>query len=229
MRLSPGLSSFDYFSLSQYARYRVCLVGSSNLYTPLLLKMLVWLSRCLPGFSIIALTAILVCAFSGFLSSAAWLRIFPPSLFPPFKDPWNGLNIAQIVFVIYNVFVHVQMCAFTLRLGWSFTNMIKQTRLAIQRRTLEDPVAPTGHRVPFDNSEISIAKYVSEHEEGAQIPELIHAIVLPNYCEDLHTLETTLKVLASHPRARSQYEVGFSWLFVDYLMFISARSISQWS
>ncbi|KAJ5349413.1 hypothetical protein N7541_007140 [Penicillium brevicompactum] len=85
--------------------------------------------------------------------------------------------------------------------------MIKQTRLAIQRRTLEDPVAPTGHRVPFDNSEISIAKYISEHEEEAKIPELIHAIVLPNYCEDLHTLETTLKVLASHPRARSQYEI----------------------
>lgn len=118
--------------------------------------------------------------------------------------------MAQIVFVIYNVFVHMQMCAFTIRLGWSFTNMIKQTRIAIQRRTLEVPVAPTGHRDSVDSSELSTAKYTNENEGESPAPELIHAIVLPNYCEDMHTLETTLKVLASHPRAKSQYEVGLS-------------------
>ncbi|CAG8919450.1 unnamed protein product [Penicillium salamii] len=169
--------------------------------------MLVWLSRCLPGFSIIALAAMLVFAFSGLLTSALWLRIFPPSIFPPFEDPWNGLNIAQIVFVIYNVVVHIQMCAFTVRLGWSFTDMIKQTRLAIQRRPLEVPITSTGHVEMIAGPKMSINKPMDQIDEQTPAPELIHAIILPNYCEDLHTLETTLKVLACHPRAKAQYEI----------------------
>jgi hypothetical protein len=36
---------------------------------------------------------------------------------------------------------------------------------------------------------------------------VVHAIVVPNYMEDLGTLRETLDVLASHRRARTQYEV----------------------
>lgn len=175
--------------------------------------MLVWLSRCLPGFSIIALTAMLIFAFSDLLKSALWKSIFPPSTSPPWEGPWKGLSIAQSVFVIYNIFVHTQMFAFTLRLGWSFTNMIKQTRRSIQRRPSDVPIAPIDHRDSVDShhslwssSDTSVAKPIHEPGEFG-IPELIHAIILPNYCEDFHTLETTLRVLSSHPRAKTQYEV----------------------
>ncbi|KAI3105138.1 CAZyme family GT2 [Penicillium roqueforti] len=37
--------------------------------------------------------------------------------------------------------------------------------------------------------------------------EVVHAIILPNYEENFDTLWTTLHVLASHPRAASQYEI----------------------
>lgn len=49
-----------------------------------------------------------------------------------------------------------------------------------------------------------------EEGEGG---EVVHAIILPNYCEGMDTLETTLKVLASHPRAATQYEVSPMRLF----------------
>ncbi|OQD79816.1 hypothetical protein PENANT_c043G00217 [Penicillium antarcticum] len=99
------------------------------------------------------------------------------------------------------------MFAFTIRLGVSLFNITKQTRRAINRRAFEnDPdspfVADSGNF--FDQS---LSKNLNATEIEVGTPELINAIILPNYCEDLHTLETTLKVLASHPRAMSQYDI----------------------
>lgn len=198
--------------------------------------MLVWLSRCLPGFSIIALTATLVFAFSDLLKSALWKSLFPPSEGTPWEGPWKGLGIAQSVFVVYNIFVHTQMFAFTLRLGWSFTNMIKQTRHAIQRRPSDVPIAPIDHRDSVDtdyslwsSSDISVAKPVTVAQGKFRTPELVHAIILPNYCEDLHTLETTLRVLASHPRAKTQYEVKSARMYVWNELLTFNRYILPWN
>ena len=73
----------------------------------------------------------------------------------------------------------------------------------------------------------SLSSYASDSEEEGksmyamqdfidslgelQAPEdrVVHAIILPNYMEDLGTLRETLDVLASHRRARAQYEVRF--------------------
>jgi len=42
----------------------------------------------------------------------------------------------------------------------------------------------------------------------SQEDSIIHAIILPNYMEDIGTLRETLEVLASHRKAKLQYEVG---------------------
>jgi hypothetical protein len=39
-------------------------------------------------------------------------------------------------------------------------------------------------------------------------PQDIHAILIPNYKEDIEVLRETLEVLASHPQARAQYDVS---------------------
>jgi antirestriction protein len=54
----------------------------------------------------------------------------------------------------------------------------------------------------FSESEIE-ACTESEYEDEP----LIHAIILPNYKEDMDTLKETLEVMASHQFARSSYEV----------------------
>ncbi|KAF7591868.1 hypothetical protein BBP40_000910 [Aspergillus hancockii] len=90
--------------------------------------------------------------------------------------------------------------------------MPRETKRALQRR-ISWPLSPsTDRRRFFDSPTKSIQQLpdplnfkidVDELDE----PEVIHAIILPNYNEEIHTLRTTLNVLASHPRACTQYEV----------------------
>jgi hypothetical protein len=54
----------------------------------------------------------------------------------------------------------------------------------------------------FSESEIELSTE-SEYEDEP----LVHAIILPNYKEDMDTLRETLEVMASHQLARSSYEV----------------------
>lgn len=70
----------------------------------------------------------------------------------------------------------------------------------------QQPMSP----ISISSADSLIAKPSHADVLVNEIPEeeLVHAIILPNYGEDLHTLETTLKVLANHPRARTQYEVS---------------------
>lgn len=185
--------------------------------------MLGWVTRCLPGFSIIGLVVLLVFSFSNILTSQPRRSVFPPWVGQPFKEGWwSGLNIAQSIFVVYAVIIHIQMSSFTLRLAWSIFRVTAKTREALGRRPTKNfsvspspsaqdegyssqPISPVSLPSPGPLAEkINLINIGSDPIED----ELIHAIILPNYCEDLHTLETTLKVLASHPRAKSQYEVG---------------------
>lgn len=186
--------------------------------------MLGWLTRCLPGFSLIGLALLLLCAFTNVLESPM-LKGFlpPPSTNSPTHDgPWSGLALAQKIFIVYAVWLHIHTFGFTIRLAWSMSRTIKSTREVFQRRLIPSPIPspqlarpeyhvygdqppspvslPDPSFSPFDKKEFVTIDELPEKE-------LVHAIILPNYCEDLHTLETTLKVLESHPRAKSQYEV----------------------
>lgn len=184
--------------------------------------MLGWVTRCLPGFSIIGLVLLLVFAFSDILNSALWRGFFPPSPSNPSKDSWwSGLNPAQIAFVAYAIVIHTHMVGFTLRLAWSIFRATHEMKRALERRLWEpklassrsdgeeyadQPMSPISMS-SSDTFEANTGKGMANGTMDAAEGEIIHAIILPNYCEDHHTLETTLKVLASHPRAKSQYEV----------------------
>lgn len=182
--------------------------------------MLAWVTRCLPGFSIIGLVLLLVCAFSDVLQSALWKSYFPPKDDPVQGGFWGGMNIAQRIFVVYAVLIHVHMFGFTLRLGWSLFRATGKAKTALERRVWHTPLpSPQSEGEDYSDQPISpismssvdslISKNLKSDVTINEVveDELIHAIILPNYCEDLHTLETTLKVLASHPRAKSQYEI----------------------
>ncbi|KAJ5664939.1 uncharacterized protein N7477_007387 [Penicillium maclennaniae] len=112
------------------------------------------------------------------------------------------------------------MLGFTLRLGWSIYRATGKAKTALERRIwhtplpspqpegqddLEPPISP----ISMSSMDSLLTKNLKTDVTINEVieEELVHAIILPNYCEDLHTLETTLKVLASHPRAKSQYEI----------------------
>lgn len=187
--------------------------------------MWIWVTRCLPGLSIIALAVLLLCAFTDVFESSLWKGLYPPATGDPEQDGlWSGLSIAQSIFVVWAVMVHCHMFGFTLRLGWSIFRATGQSKLALERRLWstpppsrqsessefweEQPESP----ISISSSDSLISKPGQPDVAVYEAPEeeLVHAIILPNYGEDLHTLETTLKVLASHPRAKTQYEVSQS-------------------
>ncbi|KAL4882192.1 glycosyl transferase family group 2-domain-containing protein [Aspergillus karnatakaensis] len=170
-----------------------------------------WASRCLPGFSIIALIILLV------LSS---VDVIPGWKRPPIRDGLPGdsplaLNLAQTIFIVYTILVHLNTFFFTVRLSWALSYADSQTSKVLKRRndvstpTSSAPSSPrlsgdpfaTGYTTRLDSKRPQ--SWIVEVAEA----EITHAIILPNYNEDIDTLRTTLDVLASHPRARTQYEI----------------------
>lgn len=186
-----------------------------------------WASRCLPGFSIIALIVLLRLTSSDAVAFWKWKGSSPSS---PKDQPGSQphpLNMAQHLFVVYTVLVHVSMFAFTTRLAWAIFSATWKTKEVLQRRKVEHP------RVSVDKDKwLSDTSTLTDTDSDVSDPlmsdaahdsdglEVIHAIIVPNYCEDLHTLRTTLDVLASHPRARTQYEVGAERDFLCFLQLI---------
>lgn len=196
-----------------------------------------WLSRCLPGFSIVALMLLLGAAFPTAIHSPWWASDLPIQQSAPSspQSKHERMRFAQKVFVVYLILVHLNMLGFTMRLCFSLISLWRQATMTLQQARFQ------GHNQGQDTGHILDSTYASSISSGSSensfsapssprpmpkyadvdiyslndqyftpaIPnnELIHAIIVPNYHEDLHTLFTTLSVLASHKRACSQYEV----------------------
>ncbi|PLB52074.1 hypothetical protein P170DRAFT_453600 [Aspergillus steynii IBT 23096] len=159
-----------------------------------------WISRCLPGFSVIILLALLL--LTADFVPLPWKRPLSPS------DP-EDLTLAQRVFMVYSIFVHTNMFAFTVRLAWALLRIPVETKRAIDRRVSRAPdLSPSESGYQGTSSQKLPDSSVFEIDNiSIEEDEVVHAIILPNYSEDIDTLRTTLNVLASHPRARAQYEI----------------------
>jgi hypothetical protein len=189
-------------------------------------KMWKWFSRCVPGLSLFLLLALLCLAFPDITRwlphISPWSRNAPPSTDhrhgPPRHPMPLSLSLAQKTFIGYTVLVHFNAFTFVCRLAWALTRMVTETRAVLRRRPASMSFwSPSGAKTPsFSDSPIMTPRPLSTEDsdcfdlgslEDGEEGEVIHTIILPNYSEDLDTLQTTLQVLASHPRAATQYEV----------------------
>ncbi|KAH8691201.1 glycosyl transferase family group 2-domain-containing protein [Talaromyces proteolyticus] len=196
-----------------------------------------WASRCLPGFSIIALMLLLVAAFPTTIHIPWWTSDLAAQKPAPssHQGKHEKMSFAQKVFVVYFILVHLNMFVFTVRLCFSLFSFWRQARMSLQHARFQgynkkpqtehisdSTYASSISSTSFDDSFSApsspqprakfadVDTYSLEDQNltpATAADELIHAIIVPNYCEDLHTLFTTLSVLASHSRARSQYEI----------------------
>ncbi|EED12126.1 hypothetical protein TSTA_001940 [Talaromyces stipitatus ATCC 10500] len=185
-----------------------------------------WFSRCVPGISLLLLIALLAVAFPDITRELSHLLPWSGKV-PATKTPGHDhgtshhplhLSVAQKIFIGYTLLVHLNAATFVVRLAWALWRMTFAARALLRRRPATkclrspaDPVMP-----PFADSPIitPISSEVSDPMsfdlgglEDGEGGEVVHAIILPNYSEDLETLRTTLNVLASHPRAVTQYEI----------------------
>ncbi|CAK1366763.1 unnamed protein product [Cercospora beticola] len=140
-----------------------------------------WTTRCLPGFSICAVFALLLCSFI----------ISPYGKGEPGKH--NGeATLPQLILSGYTVFCHVMSIVFPIRVCWAIRDLLKSMRTS----ALEVPNT-TRHR-----------SHMVKRDSGTfEQPVPLFVIILPAYKEEVATLEETIRVLASHTQARASYHL----------------------
>jgi hypothetical protein len=143
----------------------------------------------------------------------------------------GGGGIFTVIFAYICLLIHTLVMGFPVRSCWSIFDMtrclkkaansksIKEYKLAHQRRpsstSLSSSETLTSSRdgaTPSSTSESESGDFEPDfYADGEIDPDrVIHAIVIPNYKEEVDTLRETLDVLASHPQARDTYDVSDS-------------------
>lgn len=145
------------------------------------------------------------------------------SLSAPRYSP-NGAGIWTVIFSWYCLLIHVLVFAFPLRACWAVWDLTTSLRKTARSKTLKDfkfAHRRRGSSTSLSSSETltsSRASSSASSEAGdvdsefytdadATQDRVVHAIIIPNYKEEMDTLRETLDVLASHPQARSNYDV----------------------
>ncbi|KFY94455.1 hypothetical protein V500_03243 [Pseudogymnoascus sp. VKM F-4518 (FW-2643)] len=145
-----------------------------------------------------------------------------------FEQPGkSGTSVSTLTFAYYSLLIHILVFLFFLRACWSawdITWCLKQAAYTTAPEGFRN-VSPHRHESStlISSSETLVSDghdYSSTTSEATDIEDkiftdradvaqrfLIHAIVIPNYNEELDTLKETLEVLASHPQARYSYDI----------------------
>ena len=119
------------------------------------------------------------------LGIVALLYLILIAFVSPNDDVGKRITNGQLVYAYYTIFIHILGVLFTLRLCWATRCMIRN---------------------------LNHHQALSSKKDDEYHANLVQAIILPNYEEDLDTLRDTLEVLACHGKARSSYEVGLHHL-----------------
>ncbi|KID77350.1 uncharacterized protein G6M90_00g098280 [Metarhizium brunneum] len=152
--------------------------------------------------------------------------------FKPIVTPQHGAGIWTVVFSYYCLFIHGLVFVFPVRACWSVWTMTQSLKKAAQSKAIEDYKRTMVRRrvsltsvsssatltsetlATESNACSSMFSETSDHElenytDATEYMEdaVIHAIIIPNYKEEMDTLKETLDVLASHSQARNCYDV----------------------
>jgi hypothetical protein len=131
-------------------------------------------------------------------------------------------------FAWYCLFIHFLVFVFPLRSCWAVFSITRSLRQAQRSKALR--ALKFGHRRRGSSTSLSSSETltssrdvsstssseagdldIERYADGDIAPDrVIHAIVIPNYKEEIETLRETLEVLASHSQARNTYDV--SWI-----------------
>jgi hypothetical protein len=82
---------------------------------------------------------------------------------------------------------------------------------------IDSPVSSHASAVSSDSEDFESGYFADVEQETTQH---FHAILIPNFKEDLDILRETLNVLACYPQARDQYDVRCPWSYAAYYMLI---------
>lgn len=177
---------------------------------------------------------------SGFLMpSIYYFSSQSPRSSTPASDPTNteGAGIWTIIFAYYAFFIHICVFVFPLRSIFAITELTRNISQISRNKSLKDFKLTHGRRgssTSLSSSETLTSSkdisatsasssdagdYEAEFMTDDKSDRVVHAIIIPNYKEEVDTLRETLDVLASHPQARDCYDVCYLNLLLIYCQF----------
>ncbi|ORY65869.1 glycosyl transferase family group 2-domain-containing protein [Pseudomassariella vexata] len=160
-----------------------------------------------------------------------------------------GAGLWTVFFAYYCLLIHVLVAIFPLRACWSIFDITRSLKKTARNKALRD--IKLSHRRRGSSTSLSSSETltssrdastpssISGSEAGDLEPEfytdgdidldsrLIHAIVIPNYKEEVDTLRETLEVLASHPQARSTYDIYLAMEQREHNVELKAMNLIQ--
>ena len=177
----------------------------------------------MPGFSVIAWITITYLALGS--RYAPWNSISVPkgSLKSASRyGDFHHLTVWQMIYLFHSVLVHIFGCLiFPVRLAWAVWHIGAEVRGAKFEAADSILYAESETSEAFEKSSqssLNVSESITPDEplSRASTPKIssfhdktnvVHAIILPSYKEDIDTLRETLSVLASHVLAKSSYDV----------------------
>jgi len=185
-----------------------------------------WAARCIPGFSILALSFLILLALTDVPQwyqacsepDASWRAAFAS----------KGTKLAlldtttppEYVFAAYNLLIHILALLAPLRFCWSLWQITGQVRQVDARyrsggranscrpgawRRASSPATSTNLEESTNSGDDCQEK---RGEGDGSLGRLRNTILLPSYKEEIENLRETLDVLASHHQAKSTYDVS---------------------
>ncbi|KXJ95445.1 glycosyl transferase family group 2-domain-containing protein [Microdochium bolleyi] len=161
------------------------------------------------------------------LPAIPFLSSQSPRASAPATMPTNteGAGIWTVGFAYYALFIHILVFAFPIRSCYAMLDLTKSVGKVSRSKSLKDLKLSHGRRgsstslsssetltssrdIPSPSASSSDAgDYENEFLADVDADRVVHAIIIPNYKEEVDTLRETLDVLASHPQARDCYDV----------------------
>lgn len=141
----------------------------------------------------------------------------------------SGGGIWTLVFAYYCLLIHILVFAFPMRSCWALFDVTRNLTKVARSTSLRD--FKLTHRRRGSSTSLSSSETLTSSKEDS-LPssatsseagdietefytdgdsvhdQVVHAIVIPNYKEEVDSLRETLDVLASHSQARSDYDVS---------------------
>ena len=137
------------------------------------------------------------------------------------KTSWTGRFLT--IFAYYSFIVHLAVAMFPMRACWAIWDLTRSLkRVSPSNKWSEfgperklstysisssaETLTPSRASAASSDTEDFDSGYFADAE--AEPAPHVHAVLIPNYKEEIDVLRETLDVLASHPQARAQYDVS---------------------
>lgn len=141
----------------------------------------VYVSRIIPALSVIAVVTLLVFSY----------------IVAPYGKTARGQHHgeatrSQLILSVYAIVLHIFSIIFSARVCWAMGDVIRKVK-----ETASIPRRPKRRK----------NQVVKDGKGRTTYPLPVFVIIIPAYKEEIETLEQTIRVLGSHPDARSSYHV----------------------